>query len=247
MTHTAILMNTALILAGGVGKRLGKDIPKQFLKVNGKPILAYTAQVFQNHDEIDRIVIVCVSGWEDEVENIKTTYGLDKIIRIIPGGDNCMQSISNGIFGIEDITSPDDIVIIHDSVRPLICKEIISDCIAVCKKHGNGCASIPVQETIVRTDDRISGNTNIDRSNVMRVQTPQAYRYDLVSKLYKDAYEAGIEDSVYTNTLMLHFGHPIYFARGSVFNLKITMVNDIDLFSIVLDYFSSKKGHQSSS
>ena len=231
-------MNTALILAGGVGKRLGKDIPKQFLKVNGKPILAYTAQVFQNHDEIDRIVVVCVSGWGDEVENIKTTYGLDKIIRIIPGGDNSMQSISNGIFGIEDITSPGDIVIIHDSVRPLICKEIISDCIAVCKKHGNGCASIPVQETIVRTDDRISGNTHIDRSNVMRVQTPQAYQYGKALWAHKEALNRGITNAVYTNTLMLELGAELHFSLGSNKNIKITTLEDIDIFKAL---YSTKR------
>ncbi len=225
--------------------RVGKEIPKQFLMVNEKPILAHTVQAFQEHDEIDRIVIVCVSGWEDEVEHIKTKYGLDKIERIIPGGKNSMESISNGVFGIEDISSPDDIVIIHDSVRPLIDRETISDCIAVCKKYGNGCASIPIQETVVRTDDRLSGNEDIDRSNIMRVQTPQAYRYGLVNKLYRDAYEKGIDNSIYTNTLMLSFGHPIYFSKGSLTNFKITVIDDLDLFKILLNYYTSKRDHQS--
>ena len=239
-------MNTAIILAGGIGKRVGSEIPKQFLSVNGKPILAHTVQIFQDHDEIDRIVIVCVSGWEDEVKHIRAKYGLDKIERIIPGGKNSMESISNGIFGIEDISSPDDIVIIHDSVRPLIDRETISDCIAICRKYGNGCASIPIQETIVETDDHLSGNKDIDRSNIMRVQTPQAYRYGPVNKLYKDAYEKGIDNSVYTNTLMLRFGHPIYFSKGSMTNFKITVIDDLDLFKILLNYYSSKRDRQSS-
>ncbi len=235
-------MNTAIILAGGVGKRIGNDIPKQFLEVDGEPILAYTIQAFQDHEMIDRIVVVCVSGWEDKVRNIKERYGLSKICCIKPGGKNSMESISNGIFGIESTSSPDDIVIIHDSVRPLVDEETITDCIEVCKKYGNGCASVPIQETIVKTEDHISSNVNIDRSEIMRVQTPQAYRYDIVNKLYKDAYEMGIHDSTYTNTLMMQLGHPIYLSKGSVVNIKITVIDDINLFNILLNYFVSKRG-----
>ena len=235
-------MNTAIILAGGVGKRIGNDIPKQFLEVDGEPILAYTIQAFQDHEMIDRIVVVCVSGWEDKVRDIKERYGLSKICCIKPGGKNSMESISNGIFGIESTSSPDDIVIIHDSVRPLVDEETITDCIEVCKKYGNGCASVPIQETIVKTEDHISSNVNIDRSDIMRVQTPQAYRYDIVNKLYKDAYEMGIRDSTYTNTLMMQLGHPIYLSKGSVVNIKITVIDDINLFNILLNYFVSKRG-----
>lgn len=235
-------MNTAIILAGGIGKRIGNDVPKQFLEVDGEPILAYTIQAFQDHEMIDRIVVVCVSGWEDKVREIKERYGLSKICCIKPGGKNSMESISNGIFGIENVSSPDDIVIIHDSVRPLIDEETITDCIEVCKKYGNGCASIPIQETVVRTEDHISSSVNIDRSDIMRVQTPQAYRYDIVNKLYRDAYKMGIRDSTYTNTLMMQLGHPIYLSKGSVINLKITVIDDINLFNILLNYFVSKRG-----
>jgi len=235
-------MNTAIILAGGVGKRIGNDIPKQFLEVDGEPILAYTIQAFQDHEMIDRIVVVCVSGWEDKVRDIKERYGLSKICCIKPGGKNSMESISNGIFGIESTSSPDDIVIIHDSVRPLVDEETITDCIEVCKKYGNGCASVPIQETIVKTEDHISSNVNIERSDIMRVQTPQAYRYGIVNKLYKDAYEMGIHDSTYTNTLMMQLGHPIYLSKGSVVNIKITVIDDINLFNILLNYFISKRG-----
>lgn len=235
-------MNTAIILAGGVGKRIGNDVPKQFLEVDGEPILAYTIQAFQDHEMIDRIVVVCVSGWEDKVRDIKERYGLSKICCIKPGGKNSMESISNGIFGIESTSSPNDIVIIHDSVRPLVDEETITDCIEVCKKYGNGCASVPIQETIVKTEDHISSNANIDRSDIMRVQTPQAYRYDIVNKLYKDAYEMGIRDSTYTNTLMMQLGHPIYLSKGSVVNIKITVIDDINLFNILLNYFVSKRG-----
>lgn len=232
------VMTIAIILAGGTGQRVGVDIPKQFLEVDGKPIIVYTLSAFQNHTEIDKIVVVCVKDWEDEVLHYKEAYGLSKISKIIAGGNNSMESIRNGVFGIEDICDSDDIAIIHDAVRPLISHEVISDCIRVCKENGNGCASIPLQETIVRTEDQISGNINIDRSKIMRVQTPQAYRYDTLLDLYKRATEIGITESIYANTLLLELGGSVFFSKGSYINMKITTSDDIGLFRTLLKYIS---------
>ena len=145
-----------------------------------------------------------------------------------------MESIAKGIRGISDYMGDDDIVIIHDGVRPLISEDIITDCIAVCREHGNGCASIRMQETIVRTEDGKSGNVNIDRSDVMRVQTPQAYRYADALGMYDEAERRGIRDSIYANTLLLELGGTVYFAKGSTFNLKITTAEDIDHFEAIL-------------
>lgn len=232
-----VKMNTAIILAGGTGQRVGGDIPKQFLTVDDVPILAYTLSAFQNNHDIDQIVVVCVKDWENEVLRYRDEYGISKLIRVIPGGSNSMGSISNGVMGISDIMDDDDIAIIHDSVRPLITSEIISDCIRVAEIDGNGCASIPMQETIVKTENRICGNINIDRSNIMRVQTPQAYRYGLLKRLYTRASEMGITDSVYTNTLMLELGGTVYFSKGSTINIKITTPDDLKLFKSLLDHY----------
>lgn len=232
-----VKMNTAIILAGGTGQRVGGDIPKQFLTVDDVPILAYTLSAFQNNHDINQIVVVCVKDWENEVLRYRDEYGISKLIRVIPGGSNSMGSISNGVMGISDIMDDDDIAIIHDSVRPLITSEIISDCIRVAEINGNGCASIPMQETIVKTENRICGNINIDRSNIMRVQTPQAYRYGLLKGLYIRASEMGITDSVYTNTLMLELGGTVYFSKGSTINIKITTPDDLKLFKSLLDHY----------
>ena len=232
-----VKMNTAIILAGGTGQRVGGDIPKQFLTVDDVPIIAYTLSAFQNNHDIDQIVVVCVKDWENEVLRYRDEYGISKLIRVIPGGSNSMGSISNGVMGISDIMDDDDIAIIHDSVRPLITSEIISDCIRVAEINGNGCASIPMQETIVKTENRICGNINIDRSNIMRVQTPQAYRYGLLKGLYTRASEMGITDSVYTNTLMLELGGTVYFSKGSTINIKITTPDDLKLFKSLLDHY----------
>ena len=240
-----VKMNTAIILAGGTGQRVGGDIPKQFLTVDDIPILAYTLSVFQNNQDIDQIVVVCVKDWENEVFRYRDEYGISKLVRVIPGGTNSMGSISNGVMGIADLMGDNDIAVIHDSVRPLITSEIISDCIRVADINGNGCASIPMQETIVKTDDRISGKINIDRSNIMRVQTPQAYRYGLLKGLYTKAAEKGITDSVYTNTLMLELGGTIYFSKGSTINIKITTPDDLKLFKSLLDHYDVSVKKQS--
>ncbi len=225
-------MNIALILAGGIGQRVGESIPKQFIKVDGKPILTYTLQAFQNNPDVDSIVVVCVDGWSDEVLRCAEEAGITKFKGTIPGGANSMESISNGVLGLDAQES--DIVIIHDSVRPLVPQRVISDCVAKCKEYGNGCAAIPLQETIVRTKDGISGNVNIDRSEIMRVQTPQAYRYDDLRSMYMEAKEKGITESIYANTLAMELGRTIYFSEGSAYNIKITTRKDLLMMSIFL-------------
>lgn len=231
-------MNTAIILAGGMGTRIGTRTPKQFLEINDVPIIVYTLSVFQKHKDIDKIVVVCLKDWEKKILKFKTEYNITKLERVISGGKNSMESISNGISGIADMMNRDDIVVIHDSVRPLISFDIITDCLKICKKYGNGCAMIDLQETIVKTKDHISGNININRSDVKRVQTPQAYNYGLVNDLYNEAHQLGITESIYTNTLLLELGGTIYFSKGSEMNLKITTPKDLDIFRILLEFRS---------
>ena len=146
-----------------------------------------------------------------------------------------MASTYNGLKCVKNFAKDGDIVVIHDSVRPIITLDVISDCIKVCSENGNGCASIPMQETIVRTEDHKSGDINIDRSNIMRVQTPQAYRLGTISEVYEKAYSEGIKDSVYANTLLLQMGGTIFFSKGSVYNLKVTTPEDLDILRAIIE------------
>ncbi len=228
-------MVTALLLAGGVGSRVGDSVPKQFLQINGIPVIVYTMSAFQKNENVDDIVVICLEGWEEQVKQYSKEYNITKLKAVIKGGKNTQESISNGVFGIQDFIAPDDIVIVHDSVRPMINDDIINDCIAVCSKHGSGCASIPLQETMIRTEDRISGNIDIDRSKIMRVQTPQAYKYGSIFDIYKKAEERNIKESIYTNTLAIELGYTIYFSKGSIFNVKITTPEDLELMGMFLD------------
>lgn len=223
-------MNVALIMAGGVGERTRQDIPKQFLNVYDKPIIIYTIEAFQNHPDIDAIIVACLNGWHEILWAYAKQFNLSKLKWVVQGGKNGQESARNGIVGLSGICAPDDIVIIHDSIRPMVSADIISDCIVKCRTYGSGLASMRCQETIVRTQDGIKGDACINRWEIMRVQTPQAYRYGKLLWAHKEAVKRGITNAVYTNTIMIDLGETLYFSLGSDKNLKITTLEDIDMF-----------------
>lgn len=226
-------MNVALVLAGGSGKRIEQDIPKQFINVYEKPIIIYTLEAFQKHPQIDAVMVVCISGWEEVLKAYARQYQITKLKWVISGGDTGQESTANGIYALESICSEDDIILVHDAIRPMLSQEIISDCIVTCQTYGSGLSAVRCQETIVRSDDGFSGKENIGRNQIMRVQTPQAYRYGKALEIYKRAEKEHIEDEVYINTLMLRMGEKVYFSKGSNKNLKITTAEDIDIFKAV--------------
>lgn len=223
-------MTTALILAGGSGARTEQDIPKQFMNVSDKPIILYTLEVFQNHPEIDAIIVSCLSGWEGILSAYAKEDGIDKLRWIVPGGENGQQSARIALEKLADVCVEEDIVIIHDAVRPLVSADIISDCIAVCKMYGSGLAAVRCQETIMKTENGINGRVGINRQDIMRVQTPQAYEFKKALHAHTEALERGIINAVYTNTLMLDLDYTLYFSKGSEKNIKITTLEDIEIF-----------------
>ena len=223
-------MNVALILAGGSGSRTEQCVPKQFISVYEKPIIIYTLEAFQKHSQIDAIIVSCISGWEDVLRGYAQAAGITKLKWIIEGGDNGQSSARNSLLALEEVCADDDIVVIHDAVRPMIDDEIITDCIEKAKKYGSGLSAVRCQETIMKTDDGEKGNDGIDRNDIMRVQTPQAYNYKKALWAHKEALNRGITNAVYTNTLMLELGEELYFSYGSNKNIKITTLEDIDMF-----------------
>lgn len=223
-------MNIALILAGGSGTRTEQDIPKQFMNVYDKPIIIYTLEAFQRHSDIDGIIVSCLEGWEEILQAYARQYGIDKMHRVVTGGENGQASARKALEAMNDICKEDDIVLIHDAVRPMVSGDIISDCIVTCRKYGSGLSAIHCQETIMRTDDGVSGAESIQRDDIMRVMTPQAYRYGNAMQAHLDALKHGIVNAVYTNTLMLELGATLYFSRGSAKNIKITTIEDIEIF-----------------
>ena len=217
-------------MAGGSGSRTEQDVPKQFMNVYDKPIIIYTLEAFQRHPDIDTIIVACLEGWQTILEAYAKEAGITKLQHIVRGGANGQESARKALEALQGICKEDDIVIIHDAVRPMVSAEIISDCIVKCRQYGSGLAAVRCQETIVRTEDGEKGDSYVKRKGIMRVQTPQAYLYGKALRVHEKAHEQGVYDAVYTNILMLDMGETLYFSKGSEKNLKITTMEDVEIF-----------------
>jgi 2-C-methyl-D-erythritol 4-phosphate cytidylyltransferase len=229
-------MNVALIIAGGSGHRMNQDIPKQFINVYDKPVIIYTLEGFQKHPEIDAIEVVCLDGWHDILRAYAKQFNIDKLKWIVSGGNSGQESIRNGIYNLEGKCKDEDVVIIHDGIRPMVDDTVLSDVIVKCEKYGNAVTSLPYNEQIFKIKDENSTCEYISRETLKRVQTPQAYKFDKLLWAYKKAFkeEIGIYGSSYTNTMMVDLGETLYFATGSDKNIKLTTKDDLEMFKSYL-------------
>jgi len=227
-------MNIAVVIAGGVGSRMAQDIPKQFLNVNDKPVLIYTLEGFQRHPMIDAIELVCIDGWEEIAKAYARQFNIDKLKWVVKGGNSAQESIRNGVYNLEEIANDDDVIIIHDGIRPMIDSFVLSDVIKICNEKGNAVTSLPYNEQIFKIDPEDPSSTTeyIPRETLRRVSTPQAYKFGLLDKSYHKAFEEeiGIYGSSYTNTMMVELGERLYFAAGSDKNIKLTTRDDLEMF-----------------
>ena len=214
------MSNVALLIAGGSGNRMHQDIPKQFITVNERPVIVYTLEAFENHPEIDCIAVVCIEGWDQ--------------VLWAPGGKNGQDSIRNGVMELEKHFEPTDLVLIHDAIRPMVSAEIISDNIRVAQQYGNAITVIPCAEAMMQTEDGLVSVGSYPRDRLKRTQTPQAFRIGDICDLHRRALEAGITNSVASCTLKIEMGEQVYFSAGSEKNIKLTTVEDIDIFKALL-------------
>lgn len=227
-------MNISLVIAGGSGQRMNQDVPKQFLNVYDKPVIIYTLEAFQRHPEIDAIAVVCIDGWEAVLMAYAKQFNITKLKYIISGGDTGQASIRNGVYELEKHFAKEDIVLIHDAIRPLVSHEIISDCIAKAKQFGSAIATIPCAEAMLETTDQITASSSYPRNNLKRTQTPQAFPIGKICMIHRDALNRGITNSVASCTLLIEMGEKVYFSAGSEKNIKLTTVEDIDIFKALL-------------
>lgn len=234
-------MTIALIIAGGIGSRMGNQLPKQFIEVYSKPVLIYTLEGFQKHPGIDEIVCVCLGGWEEKLRDMAINYGITKLSLIVKGGETGQESIRNGVFALRERCSPNDMVIVHDGIRPMVEPSVLDDVIEVCHRYGNAVTSMPYNEQIFTIDEQnpITTIHYIPRETLRRVSTPQAYKFGLLLCSYERAFSEGIGiyGSSYTNTMMVDLGIRLYFAKGSEKNIKLTTPDDLALF---MGYLNSK-------
>jgi 2-C-methyl-D-erythritol 4-phosphate cytidylyltransferase len=228
-------MNIALIIAGGSGQRMNQDIPKQFLSVNDKPIIVYTLAAFQHHPSIDAIAVVCIDGWHDVLKSYAKQFGITKLKWIFSGGENGQASIRNGVQGLAKECGENDIILVHDAIRPMISMEIISDCIVICQTHGSAITAIPCAEAMLKNDDGQASKTSIPRDQLRRTQTPQAFKLSKLVWAHQEASKRGITNSIASCTLMIELGESVHFSAGSEKNIKLTTVEDIEIFKALLN------------
>lgn len=229
-------MNIALIIAGGSGNRMGQDIPKQFIHVNNCPVIVHTMLAFQKHPDITSIAVVCLAGWETVLYSYAHQYNVTKLSWVFPGGGNGQESIHHGICGLrENGVKEDDLVLIHDAVRPLVSQGIISSNIAICKQYGYAITGIQCREAILESEDGFYSTTSIPRDKLIRTQTPQTFRLANILKAHEEAQGREILNSVSSCTLLAELGtYEMHIVPGEERNIKITTTEDLEIFKVLM-------------
>jgi len=231
-------MNLALIFAGGTGQRMNtKTKPKQFLELNGKPIIIHTIDKFENHPLIDAVVVVCIEAWIPYMNKLLEKYQLKKVKWVVPGGDTGQKSIWNGLNALwEDETVPRDaLVLIHDGVRPLINEETISENIACAEKYGNAITVTVASETIINVGEENQVAAIVDRGVCRLARAPQTFRLKDIVSAHQQAETDGAESMVDSAMLMFHYGYVLHTVEGPVENIKITTPSDFYIFRAIYE------------
>lgn len=225
-------MIVAIILAGGTGTRVGADIPKQFIEVEGKPILAYTIGLFEQNPHIDAIEVVCHKDWTGYVASIVEKYELGKVRWIVDGGTTFQDSVLNGVLSLKDTLKRDDMVVISFGVSPLTPQEDIDDCIRICREYGNAISSKDIDLcTCIKHDDRCS-REGIIRETLKGFANPWGFAYGELLDAYLTALKTGMLKDLepHTTSLYLALGKTLWFSQCTSPSVKVTTREDIDIF-----------------
>ncbi len=225
-------MNVAVILAGGIGSRVGAKIPKQFIEIKNKPILVYTLEIFQKNRNIDAIEVVCHKDWLDYVNQLVVDYDIDKTRWVTCGGMTFQESVMNGIYNLKPHVNKNDIVVISFGVSPMTSDEVINDSIDVCSKFGNGIASEDITLcTCVKFNEEYSVSP-ILRENLKGFSNPWSFKFGELCDAYEVAEGDGLLDSLEPHTTSLYFelNKKVYFSKSATDNIKITTKEDLDIF-----------------
>lgn len=224
--------NYAIILAGGVGSRVGADRPKQFVEILGKPVLAYTIEIYQNHPEIDGIEVVCVKSHVDYLKEMVSKYNYNKVKWICLGGATFQDSVYNGVQNLEGEINGRDVVMIHYGAAPFTSVEIISDAIRVCHEKGNAVSATPCFQLMGSNDGNGLSRSWVDRDKYVQIACPQCFKFNYIQQLYEEAIDKNLLSKVepHTTSLMYLMGRTLHLSYGDQTNIKITTKEDLDLF-----------------
>ncbi len=234
-------MAVALIFAGGTGKRMNtRSKPKQFLEIHGKPIIIYTLEHFEYHEGIESLTVVCVKEYIEELKGLLKRFGITKVKKIVPGGDTGHDSIYLGLLAMEGLAEEDDIVLIHDGVRPLIDEELITLNIDAVKKYGNAITCEADKESQIRSMDGKIVNEMPPRNQMYTAKAPQSFYYGDIKKLYEMAEKDGIK-SIDSAQLCSLYHKELHMVKSTGNNIKITEPAD---FYICRALYDALEGQQ---
>lgn len=241
------MKNIAVIFAGGSGKRMNTvSRPKQFLELNGKPVIIYTLELFDNHPDIDAICVVCIEPWITFLKKQLKKFEINKVVEIVPGGITGQDSIYNGLHAADRWNNSqsgdpkDAIVLIHDGVRPLITEQTITENILTTRKYGNCITCIPATETfVVKQND---GSLQIPtRSNSLIARAPQSFLLKDILAAHEQAKEEGQHDFIDSCTMMSNYGHKMHTIIGPMENIKITTPTDFFIFRAMVQVHENQQ------
>lgn len=227
-------MTVAMLTAAGRGTRMGQDIPKQFLHVKEKPVIIHTLERFQNNPQIDAILLITLPNWVEFVWAYARQFGITKLKWVVAGGETGQESIHNGLVALQKELSEDTVVMIHDGNRPMVDNDMISDSLAVFKKYGSAVAAIPCTEAVFRSADAVESTLSIPREELYRTQTPHTYTLGKLLWAHDEAAKRGISSTAASCVLMCELGEKVYFSKGSEKNLKLTTLDDLEIFGALL-------------
>lgn len=224
------MSNVAIIFAGGVGRRMGADTPKQFLQYQGKEILVYTLEVFQQCESIDAIFVACLSEYIDFCRQLTEKYRLDKVKGVVCGGKTGQESIFNALNAAYKAGHENGYAVICDGVRPLVTKTLIEECLLVAKERGGAIAAVKAVETAVYNKN---GKVDklLDRERILLIKAPQVFPIKELYDIQLKAMERGDNDNIDTISLMTKYGYDKYgFVMSDYTNIKITTKQDFEMF-----------------
>ncbi len=234
-------MTTALIFAGGTGSRMNtRSKPKQFLEIHGKPVIVYTLEHFEYHDQVDNIVVVCLQDYIEELNGLLRRFGITKVRKIVPGGETGHDSIRLGLLAMKDFAEDDDIVMIHDGVRPLINGELLTLNIEAVKKYGNAITCEPDKESQIRSVDGQTVSEMPPRDQMYTAKAPQSFYYGAIMRLYEMAHRDGIR-SIDSSHLCSIYREPMHIVSSTKNNMKITEPADFYICRALYDAQESQQ------
>ena len=234
-------MVTALIFAGGTGRRMNsRSKPKQFLEMHGKPIIIYTLEHFEYHEDVENIVVVCLAHWIEELKGLLKRYGITKVSKIVSGGETGHDSIYLGLDAMRQQAREDDIVLIHDGVRPFINEELITQNIKSVMKYGNAITVEAARESVVRSMDGETISEVPPRGEMYTAKAPQSFRFFDIMELYDMARENGVK-TIDSSHLCSLYHVPMHIVKSTKNNLKITEPADFYIYRALYEAMESQQ------